>query len=113
MRLEDLHDEPFVLLDEAHCLSGDIRSFCLRKRFQPVSTGRTTQLTTVQELVALGHGVSLIPAMAARKDTDHRRVYRSLDGTKPKRTITMCWNPDRYQSRLARALLAQLRTLRE
>lgn len=113
VRLEDLHDEPFVLLDEAHCLSGDIRSFCLRKRFQPVSTGRTTQLTTVQELVALGHGVSLIPAMAARKDTDHRRVYRSLDGTKPKRTIAMCWNPDRYQSRLARALLAQLRTLRE
>ncbi|HVJ85023.1 MAG TPA: LysR family transcriptional regulator [Caulifigura sp.] len=113
VRLEDLHEEPFVLLDEAHCLSGDIRSFCLRKRFQPVSTGRTTQLATVQELVALGHGVSLIPAMAARRDTDRRRVYRSLDGTKPKRTIAMCWNPDRYQSRLAQALLTQLRTLRE
>lgn len=109
VRLEDLHDEPFVLLDEAHCLSGDIRSFCLRKQFQPIATGRTTQLATVQELVALGHGVSLIPAMAARCDTDRRRTYRSLDGTRPRRTIAMCWNPDRYQPKPAKALLKQLR----
>jgi LysR family transcriptional regulator, hydrogen peroxide-inducible genes activator len=109
VRLEDLQDEPFVLLDEAHCLSGDIRSFCLRKRFQPVATGRTTQLTTVQELVALGHGISLIPEMARRLDHDPRRVYRSLDGPRPRRTIAMCWNPDRYQSKLLKHLMANLR----
>lgn len=109
VRLEDLHDEPFVLLDEAHCLSGDIRSFCLRRRFQPVATGRTTQLATVQELVALGHGVSLIPEMAARRDANRGRVYRSLNGTRPKRTIAMCWNPERYQSKLTKSLLAQVR----
>jgi len=109
VRLEDLHDEPFVLLDEAHCLSSDVRSFCLRKQFQPVATGRTAQLATVQELVALGHGVSLIPAMAARRDTDPRRIYRSLDGTRPKRTIAMCWNPERYQTKFVKALLKQLR----
>ncbi|QDT53812.1 Hydrogen peroxide-inducible genes activator [Caulifigura coniformis] len=110
-RLEDLQEEPFVLLDEAHCLSGDIRSFCLRKRFQPVTTGRTTQLATVQELVALGHGVSLIPEMARRRDADPRRIYRSLDGVRPKRTIAMCWNPDRYQSKLMKSLISQLRRL--
>ena len=109
VRLEDLQDEPFVLLDEAHCLSGDIRSFCLRKRFQPLATGRTTQLATVQELVALGHGVSLIPQMARRLDHDPRRVYRSLDGPRPKRSIAMCWNPDRYQSKLMKSLLTVLR----
>ncbi len=113
VRLEDLHDEPFVLLDEAHCLSGEIRSFCLRKQFQPVATGRTAQLATVQELVALGHGVSLIPEMAARRDASPARVYRSLDGAPPRRTIAMCWNPDRYQSRLAKRLLQLLRTLRQ
>lgn len=111
VRLEDLQEEPFVLLDEAHCLSGDIRSFCLRKKFQPVATGRTTQLATVQELVALGHGVSLIPEMARRLDHDPRRVYRSLDGARPKRTIAMCWNPDRYQSKLMKGLIRGLRSI--
>jgi LysR family hydrogen peroxide-inducible transcriptional activator len=109
VRLEDLQDEPFVLLDEAHCLSSDIRSFCLRKRFQPVTTGRTSQLATVQELVALGHGISLIPQMARRLDHDPRRVYRSLDGPRPKRTIAMCWNPDRYQSKLLQSLIAAIK----
>jgi LysR family transcriptional regulator, hydrogen peroxide-inducible genes activator len=109
VRLEDLQEEPFVLLDEAHCLSGDIRSFCLRKRFQPVATGRTTQLTTVLELVALGHGISLIPEMARRLDHDPRRVYRSLDGPRPKRTIAICWNPERYQSKLMKQLITRLR----
>jgi len=109
VRLEDLQDEPFVLLDEAHCLSGDIRSFCLRKRFQPVTTGRTAQLVTVQELVALGHGISLIPEMARRLDHDPRRVYRPLDGVRPSRAIAACWNPERYQSRLAKDLLKLVR----
>ncbi|WP_165251949.1 LysR family transcriptional regulator [Paludisphaera soli] len=110
VELEDLREQPFVLLDEAHCLSDDIRGFCRRKLFQPVSTGRVSQLATVQELVAMGFGVSLIPEMAVRPDPSGRLRYRSLDGEKPTRTITACWNPDRYQSRL---MLRFLETLKE
>jgi LysR family transcriptional regulator, hydrogen peroxide-inducible genes activator len=104
LSLGDLESEPFVLLDEAHCLSGDIRSFCLRRRFQPIVTGRTTQLVTVLELVALGQGVSLIPDMARRADRDPRRVYRPLDGARPMRTIALCWKPQRKPSRWATRL---------
>ncbi len=53
LSIEDIRGEPFVLLDEAHCLSDNIRSFCHQRTFQPVATGRTSQLVTVQELVAL------------------------------------------------------------
>lgn len=110
VELEDLRDLPFVLLDEAHCLSDDIRGFCRRKLFQPVSTGRVSQLATVQELVAQGFGVSLIPEMAVRPDANDRLRYRRLDGDTPTRTITACWNPDRYQSRL---MLRFLETLKQ
>jgi len=109
--IEDLADEPFVLLGEAHCLSGDVLSFCRRKSFQPVVTGRTSQLATVQELVALGHGVSLVPESAARVDTTGRRVYRSLAGEKPKRALALCWNPYRFQSRLLKNFLDCARRL--
>lgn len=109
VELDDLRDLPFVLLDEAHCLSDDIRGFCRRRLFQPVTTGRVSQLATVQELVAQGFGVSLIPEMAVPAGPSPRLQFRSLDGEKPLRTVTACWNPDRYQSRL---MLSFLKTLK-
>lgn len=109
LSVEEIRSEPFVLLDEAHCLSGNIRSFCRRRAFQPVATGRTSQLATVQELVALGHGLSFIPRMASRLDTSTRRVYRRIQAEPPTRTIALCWNPDRYQTGLVRKLLEDLR----
>ncbi|WP_165225974.1 LysR family transcriptional regulator [Aquisphaera insulae] len=109
VELDDLREQPFVLLDEAHCLSDDIRSFCRRRQFQPVSTGRVSQLATVMELVAQGFGISLIPAMALPREAGSRLQFRPLDGDRPSRTITACWNPDRYQSRLMGRFLETLK----
>jgi LysR family hydrogen peroxide-inducible transcriptional activator len=108
--LEEIEPLPFVLLGEAHCLSDNILHFCRHNAFNPVSVERTSQLATVQELVALGHGVSLIPAMAQRLDTSDRRVYRSLQGLRPTRHIVMAWNPYRFRSRLVEAFVDVLRT---
>lgn len=108
LTLDDVEPYPFVLLGEAHCLTGAVVSFCRQRSFQPVAVEQTSQLSTVQELVALGHGVSLVPAMARRLDTAKTRVYRSFDGPKPTRTIAMAWNPYRFESRLLLALRDRL-----
>ena len=100
LTLEDLAEQPFVLLHEAHCLTDQTRGFCSRHLIAPIATARTHQLSTVQELVRLGHGISLIPAMAAKMDHDPGRVYRRFTGTVPARTIAVGWNRLRYQSRL-------------
>ena len=108
IRVSDIESLPFVLLSEAHCLSDNIVSFCRQKAFHPVSVERTSQLATVQELVSLGHGVSMVPAMARQMDQTDRRVYRSLSGPRPARTVAMVWNSYRFQSKLMarfRALL--------
>lgn len=112
IRLSDVEPYPFVLLDEAHCLSDTIVSFCRQRSFQPVAVERTSQLAMVQELVALSHGVSLIPAMARRLDLSDRRVYRSLTGRKPTRTVAVAWNPYRFQSRLLKAFREHLHRTR-
>lgn len=109
IRLNDLEDLPFVLLGEAHCLSDHIVSFCRQKSFHPVTVERTSQLATVQELVALNHGISMVPAMAQRLDSSNRRVYRSLAGTRPRRKIAVASNPYRFQSLLLKSFLTQLR----
>ncbi len=103
IQLSDIESLPFVLLDEAHCLSDNIVSFCRQRSFQPVTVERTSQLTMVQELVALSHGVSMIPAMAQVRDQSDRRVYRSLTHPKPTRTIAIVRNPYRFQSQLLQA----------
>lgn len=107
--LSDVEPLPFVLLDEAHCLSGHIVAFCRQRAFQPVAVERTSQLAMVQELVALAHGVSMIPAMAQQRDQSDRRVYRSLEDPQPRRTIAVVRNPYRYETRLQKAFRDQLR----
>lgn len=109
IHLSQLQEEPFIFLDEAHCLVENIESFCNQQRFQPIVTALIHQLVTVQNLVAFGHGISFVPKMACDQNCGGRIVYRSLTGTKPYRTIALCFNPYRYQSQLLQNLLKAIR----
>lgn len=100
---------PFITLNEAHCLSENISSFCRQHSVQPVSVERTDQLATVRELVTLGHGVSIVPQMARQIDQSDRRVYRSFTSEKPTRTIAMMRNSYRYQSKWLKAFMDHVR----
>ena len=102
---------PFVMLNEAHCLSENIASFCRKQSVQPVTIERTSQLATVQELVTLNHGVSIVPEMARRIDTSDRRIYRAFSGEKPVRTLAMLWNPARFETKAVKALKQHVRRL--
>lgn len=99
IRLADIQDFPFITLDQQHCLSDNIAEFCSRQSIAPVTIERTNQLATIQELVALQHGISIIPAMARQLDKSKRRVYRQFTGDKPTRTIALLQNPYRYEHR--------------
>lgn len=100
---------PFVTLNEVHCLSENIASFCRRKSVQPVSMERTSQLVTVQELVSLDHGLSIVPAMAREIDTSQTRVYRSFTGDRPQRTVALGWNAERPISEATQAFMRHVR----
>jgi len=107
---ESVDGYPFVMLNEAHCLSESIASFCRKQSVQPVTIERTSQLATVQELVSLNHGVSIVPEMARKIDTSAQRTYRSFTSTKPSRTVAMMWNPGRFQSQSMKMLMDHLRS---
>jgi LysR family hydrogen peroxide-inducible transcriptional activator len=111
--IEDLKHESFVLLRDTHCLVDSIESFCNENQFQPVTTARIEQLTTVQHLVALDHGISFVPKMATAIDLDGKIVYRSISTNQPAREIALCWNPYRYQSRLLTRFIAAIEQLCE
>ena len=110
VHLDDLEPYPFILLGETHCLADGIVTFCQRKSFYPVSIEQTNQLITVQELVSLGHGISMIPQMARRIDECDHRVYRSLVEPKPTRKVAAVWNSYRFQSKLCETFIQRLRS---
>lgn len=109
LALADLAGEPFVLLSDTHCLGEQAYALCSQSDFHPPVRCASAQLLTVQELVALGHGVSLVPRLAADADRAGLCVYRPLAGEPPTRTIAVVWRKDRYQGRTVRALIDALR----
>jgi LysR family hydrogen peroxide-inducible transcriptional activator len=96
-------------LSEAHCLGQQIVNFCRHQSCVPTISCHSAQLLTVQQLVALGHGVSLIPQLAVDADRQRQCVYRHLSGAKPTRTLAMVWRKHRHQSRLVKAFMDAIR----
>jgi LysR family hydrogen peroxide-inducible transcriptional activator len=104
----DLAGERFILLNEMHCLGDQVLSFCRANACQPQIACRSAQIGTIQALIALGQGISLLPDMARRSDRGHVLIYRALAGDQPRRTIAAIWHRH-YHSPLAEHFLAVVR----
>jgi LysR family hydrogen peroxide-inducible transcriptional activator len=108
--VDDVRDERFILLNEMHCLGDQVLSFCRAHGCQPRIACRSAQITTVQTMIEMGQGVSLLPAMAEHVDRSKGRVYRSLE-VPPRRIVGVIWRRHRYHSPTAERFLAGLRQL--
>ncbi len=109
VKLTDLTGHPFVLLDPVHCLGAQIVQFCRDRSCVPVVRCRSSQLLTVQKMVAMGLGLSLIPQMACTTDAASGCRYRRLSGDHPQRTIGLVYLRRRFRTPLLEHLLAILR----
>ena len=109
--LDDFSTERFILLNEMHCLSDQVLSFCNTHGCQPWIACRGEQISTIQSMIGMGQGISLLPDMARRADNDKRRVYRPLADHKPQRTVGVIWRQRRYHSPTAERFLQRLRLL--
>lgn len=105
----DLRDAPVILLHEMHCLGQQMAEFCAVKRVARRIVCTSAQLATVQSLVALGMGVSLVPKMCADADTSKERAYLPFVRGGPSRPIAIAWRKDRSRSRVAQGFAELLR----
>lgn len=107
--LDDFQKRPAVVLHEMHCLGQQIRGFCQGHGVRRRIVCHTTQLSTVQSLVALGLGISLVPRMCAATDCSKMCVYRPLTGATPSRTVVAAWRRGRTPSWLAERFLDEVK----
>lgn len=105
VNLSDLENERFIVMKEGHCLGDQLLSFCERRALKPNISFRSAQLETIQALVTSGIGISLIPAMAARRQREDSPVYRSLAKPVPERKIVALWPDQRPLGRAATEFL--------
>ncbi len=107
--IQDLADERFILLNEMHCLGEQIINFCRANECQPPIACRSAQIATIQHLIALGQGISLLPDMARRADRTRAVVYRQLAKEQPRRIVAVVWHRHHYHSPTAERFLNELR----
>lgn len=93
VRLDDLEGETMLLLDDGHCFRTNALDVC--NRAGAVEAGfRATSLATLTQMVALGRGITLLPAMAV--PVENRRAQlalRPLVRPGAHRTVALVWRP--------------------
>lgn len=104
----DLEGEQLMVMKEGHCLGDQVLGFCDRRDVKPRISFRSSQLETIQALVASGLGISLIPAMASRSKRGYLPEYRSLQSPRPERKIVTAWPRQRPPGRAASEFLKML-----
>jgi len=107
--IASLREQPTVVLHDVHCLGRQIEDFCQSKDVGRRIVCRSAQIGTVQSLVGLGFGVSLIPEMAAAVDGDGTREYHRLSRAAPERDIAVAWRKGRSRTVVARRFVELVR----
>ena len=97
----DLEGERLIVMKEGHCLGDQVLGFCDRRNVKSKISFRSSQIETIQALVVLGLGISLIPSMAALGQRQDAPRYRSLKAPRPKRRIVAVWPKQRPPGRAA------------
>lgn len=108
VRIDTLREEPFIILKKGQGFRQITMDLCGAAGFEPRIVFESTNIDTVQSLVAAGMGVAFVPKMVARVQGEpHAPVYLPLDG-RPTRTLVIAYRHGRYLSKAAEAFIQVL-----
>lgn len=103
--VQELKDEPFIGLKKGQGFRQITVSICQQAGFTPDIVFESSNIETVQSLVAGGMGIAFVPQMLTRSSGgDFVPVYLPLKN-KPSRTLVIAYRKDRYLSKAARAFI--------
>jgi LysR family hydrogen peroxide-inducible transcriptional activator len=104
--LNELHEDPFLLLRDGHCFRENAVAACKRARVNPKVVFESGQFSSILSMVAAGLGVSIVPAMAMEKRPGC--LYVPLADERAERTIGVVTLNGRSSTRVTEAFLAHL-----
>jgi LysR family hydrogen peroxide-inducible transcriptional activator len=108
--LQAVAGEPFLIMKPGYAFRDLCLEACRAAGFEPQIAFESTQIDTIQAMVAVGLGVTLVPRMAAERARRPAPAFLRLEGEPLTRTLALAWRRDRH---LPQAALAFLRVARE
>lgn len=105
--LDEVRDEPFLLLKEGHCFRDNALQACRQSRVNPKVVFESGQFATILAMVSAGMGVSVVPQMAVNETLGCRFVL--IADKRSQRRIGAVRLKYRYPTRAQVALLEHLR----
>jgi DNA-binding transcriptional LysR family regulator len=113
VRLESLRSEPFIALKKGQGFRQITLELCEQAGFTPNIVFESSNIETVQSLVAAGMGIAFVPHMVTRNGwSQFAPAYLSL-ASHPTRTLVMAYRKGRYLSRAVEAFMSTFREVVE
>ncbi len=111
--LSEFAQEPFVFLKKGQGFRETSIKLCEDAGFSPNIVFESSNIETVQSLVAAGMGLAFVPRMVARAQwSQHAPSYlRIKEPYTPYRTIVIAYQKDRYVTKAAEAFIRTMREL--
>jgi len=104
-----LKDEAFIVLKKGNGFRKITLNICEEAGFTPRIVFESSNIETVQSLVAAGMGIALVPNMIAEsKKGKYVPVYKKLTDPAPSRTLAVAERRGRYFSKAAEAFIQTL-----
>ena len=112
IRIEDLRGETLLLLEDGHCLRDQALEVCSRVRVNEAQDYRATSLETLRQMVAAGHGITLLPELAAETPVGTARGLRIKPFARPApgRTIGAVWRKSTTRAPAIDAIVTTVRS---
>ena len=111
VRVADLEGETLLLLEDGHCLRDQALEVCSRIHLGDEQDYRATSLETLRQMVAAGHGVTLLPQLAAASPVGTARSLRikPFGNPPPVRTIGAVWRKSTTRQQAIDTVVATIR----
>jgi LysR family hydrogen peroxide-inducible transcriptional activator len=113
LRMDDLHDQSLLLLEDGHCLRDHALEVCHMAGADEKTGFRATSLETLRQMVAANVGITLLPMLAVKPPvsaSDDVRLLRFRDAT-PNRRIALAWRKSSAVGDFLQQLAAVIRDL--
>jgi len=99
IEMHDLDVSELLLLEEGHCLRGQALDICHQRPKEAENSFTATSLSTLTQMVSLGHGITLVPTIAIKAVQSSSIVFRPFRAPTPARQIVLAYR--RHHSSIA------------
>lgn len=89
IKIDDITNEPILLLEQGHCLRDQTLSFCERQNVQPNVVFQGSSMQSILNLIEAGYGYTFVPEMVLSSQANKNISFVPFEDPKPQREIIL------------------------